>query len=243
MHTAKWFQVLLWQISIWLIDGTLSGATTSGQIGQGSSGNEGVLHIPQSFRTGASPSDGLVSYPGHSLGESYPSTEMQLVYSAAPANWTVKDEGTVDHSTVTRWFKKFYLGCKNYDDQGRSGRIKTMDSEALPQAIEANPEYQLSLESHRPMWFVTSMTLAKTSGPAELCLMLPKYWLTLILIYLLYIGNETFLYNVKWLKKCYINTLYKTKLVYKIHTNISFFLYTISKDDIGSSNRYILFYH
>ena len=31
-------------------------------------GNEGELHIPQSFRiTGTSPSDCLVSYPGHSL--------------------------------------------------------------------------------------------------------------------------------------------------------------------------------
>ena len=28
-----------------------------------------------------------MSYPGHLLGESYPSAEIQLVYSAAPANW------------------------------------------------------------------------------------------------------------------------------------------------------------
>ena len=27
---------------------------------------------------------------------------------------TKKDEGTVDYSTVTRWSKKFCLGCKNY---------------------------------------------------------------------------------------------------------------------------------
>ena len=36
---------------------------------------------------GALPSDYLVSYLEHSLGESYFSAEMQLVYSAAPANW------------------------------------------------------------------------------------------------------------------------------------------------------------
>ena len=47
----------------------LSGATTSGQSGPGSDGNEGVLRIPQSSSTaGTSPSDCLVSYPGHLLG-------------------------------------------------------------------------------------------------------------------------------------------------------------------------------
>ena len=52
-------------------------------------GNIGVLHIPQSSSiTGPLLSDCLVSYPGHSLEESYSSTEMQLVYSAAPANCT-----------------------------------------------------------------------------------------------------------------------------------------------------------
>ena len=51
-----------------------------------SDGNEGVLHIPQiSSTTGASLLDCLVSYLGHSLGESYPSVEKQSVYSA---NWT-----------------------------------------------------------------------------------------------------------------------------------------------------------
>ena len=57
------------------------------QSGPKSDGNKGVFHIPQSSSiTGASPSDYLVSYPGHSLGESYLSTEMQSVYSVAPAN-------------------------------------------------------------------------------------------------------------------------------------------------------------
>ena len=48
---------------------TLSGATTPGQTGPGSNGNEEVLCIPQrSSITEASPSDCLVSYPGHSSG-------------------------------------------------------------------------------------------------------------------------------------------------------------------------------
>ena len=62
--------------SIWTTDGTLSGATTRGQSGLGSNDNEGVLCIPQSSSiTEASPSDCLVSYPKHSLFQSYSSHE------------------------------------------------------------------------------------------------------------------------------------------------------------------------
>ena len=76
--------------SIWPIDKTLSGATNMGQSGAGSDSNEKVLHISQSSSiTGASPSDCLMSYPGHLLNKSYPSAEMQSVYSAAPAEWAV----------------------------------------------------------------------------------------------------------------------------------------------------------
>ena len=54
----------------------------------GANGNEGVLCIPQSSNiTGTSPSDCLVSYPGHTLVGSYPSEEVQSVYSTTPANW------------------------------------------------------------------------------------------------------------------------------------------------------------
>ena len=46
----------------------ISGAATPGQCKPGSDGNEEVLNIPQSSSiTGSSPSDCLVSYPGHSL--------------------------------------------------------------------------------------------------------------------------------------------------------------------------------
>ena len=54
--------------SIWPIDRNLSSATTTGQSGPGSSGNEGLLRIPQSASISkTSPSDCSVSYPGHSL--------------------------------------------------------------------------------------------------------------------------------------------------------------------------------
>ena len=77
------FQIIQFSIStqfssIWIIDRTLSGASSSGQSGAGSDGNEGVLHILQnSSITGTSPSDCLVSYPGHLF--SYPSAEMQCI--------------------------------------------------------------------------------------------------------------------------------------------------------------------
>ena len=59
-----------------------SSTATLGKSGTGSNGNEEVLCIPQrSSITGVSPSDFLVSYAGHLLGDSYLSTEMQSLYS------------------------------------------------------------------------------------------------------------------------------------------------------------------
>ena len=74
--------------NIWPIDKTLSDATTPGQNESGSNGNESVFSILQSSRiTGASPSDCLMLYPGYlSGGGSYPSAEMQSMYSTAPAD-------------------------------------------------------------------------------------------------------------------------------------------------------------
>ena len=71
------------------IDRTLLGATTLGLSGPGSNGNEGVLHIPQSSSITRVPtSDCLMSYPGYSLkdNESYPTVEIQSVYSMALGN-------------------------------------------------------------------------------------------------------------------------------------------------------------
>ena len=52
---------------IWPTNGTLTSTTTQGQSGPESNGNESVLHISQTSRTGASSLDHSVSYPGHSL--------------------------------------------------------------------------------------------------------------------------------------------------------------------------------
>ena len=68
------FSLITQFCSIWPIDTTLSGATTPVQSGPESDGNEGVFRIPQSSSINeASPSDYLMSYPGHSLGKSYSS--------------------------------------------------------------------------------------------------------------------------------------------------------------------------
>ena len=76
--------------SIWRIDRTLSDATIPGQSRPGSDGTEEVLLILQTSSTAeASPSNCLVSYPGHSFGKSYPSAEMQSMYSTVPADWAI----------------------------------------------------------------------------------------------------------------------------------------------------------
>ena len=50
----------------------------------------------------------------------------------------VKGVCAVDYSTITRWSKKFCSGWKNLNNQTRSGRPKTVDSEVVFQIIEAN---------------------------------------------------------------------------------------------------------
>ena len=86
--------------SILPIDRTLIGTITMGQIGPGSDSNEGILQITQSSSiTGASPSDCYVLNPGHSLGKSYHTAEMQSVYSTAPTDSLRSYQG---HSIINK---------------------------------------------------------------------------------------------------------------------------------------------
>ena len=67
--------------------------------------------------------------------------EFKLSHSVMEATRNIsyaKSESAIDHSTVTRWFVKFHSGCKNFDYQVRSGWPKTLDFEAVLQAIEVN---------------------------------------------------------------------------------------------------------
>ena len=91
LFQAIQFSISMQFSSIWLKDRTLSGATIPGQGESGNNGNEQVPCIPQSSSiTESSPSDCLVSYLEHLLGDSYLSAEMRLVYSTAPAEWAKK---------------------------------------------------------------------------------------------------------------------------------------------------------
>ena len=76
--------------SICAIDRILLDATTPGQSRPWRKDNEGVPHIPRISKTGASPSDYLMVYPGHLFGGgAFFFAKMQLVYSTAPDNWAV----------------------------------------------------------------------------------------------------------------------------------------------------------
>ena len=53
----------------------------------------------------------------------------------------IKGEGTVDHSQVSRWLKKFCSDYKNLNDQARSGGPKkNVDSEAVFHGTKAKLE-------------------------------------------------------------------------------------------------------
>ena len=115
--------------SIWRINRTRSCVTTPGQSGPWSNGNEEILCIPQSSCiSGISPSNCFVLYPGHSLGESYPSAEMQSVYSTAPTDWTKEKVSSFNLSkniyaawkivktvTIIRSYVGYHKKCFDFD--------------------------------------------------------------------------------------------------------------------------------
>ena len=86
------------KISIWSIDRTLTGTTTLDQNGPESIGNEGVLYIPQSFRTGTSSLDDLVSYSGHLFGGRTPLDR---------CSWSIQQRKRVAQFLSVEILKKF----------------------------------------------------------------------------------------------------------------------------------------
>ena len=57
-------------------------------------------------------------------------------------------------TTVTIWFKIFYLSCKNFNNQAKSGRPKTVEPKVMLQVIEvtllSSTQYQTSSLPHSP---------------------------------------------------------------------------------------------
>ena len=64
--------------SLWSINGTLIGATTLSQSGPEGNSNEEVIYIPQSSKTGASPSDSLSTFGQIPLGKVWAPLSSQL---------------------------------------------------------------------------------------------------------------------------------------------------------------------
>ena len=70
----------------------------------------------------------------------------------------MKGPGAIDHSTITRWLKKFRWGCKNLNDQAILGQPKTVDFEVVLEAIEAlvSKGVHTFLRSYRNVHFQTN---------------------------------------------------------------------------------------
>ena len=69
-----------------------------------------------------------------------------------------KGEGTVDHHIVTKLLKKFGPGCKNLDDQVKSGKLKNVNSKTVFAAMIADPVIDIRQESGELAIFVLSVT-------------------------------------------------------------------------------------
>ena len=87
---------------------------------------------------------------------------------------SAKNESTVDHSTVTKWFKIFRSGCKNFGYQKRSLKSKSGDSEAVFEVIESNPTSSTWRESGKLGIVLSSLVChrhnhGKPSEAAKLC--------------------------------------------------------------------------
>ena len=95
--------------TIWPIDRTLSGASTQDQSGPRSNGNEEVLYIPQNSQNGAFPSDGIMSYPEHSLGDLTPIQRCSQSISTVPPPFWIRENLEVmaikEYSTLPQILK------------------------------------------------------------------------------------------------------------------------------------------
>ena len=136
LHTVKWFQVLLFNkqfylpaviclntvkwsnSSSWPIDGTQSGTTTLGQSGPESNGNEGVFHIFQSSRTGASPWDSFVTYPRYLMRRGVLTIcrdAVSVIYSPSQMVWV--SVLILYHAHKHTWVYIHIISCPEYNSK------------------------------------------------------------------------------------------------------------------------------
>ena len=79
--------IVIIEITVVYNNMTQTSTTTLGQIEPWSNGNEKVLQIPESSRTGVSSLDVFCDIQGTLWWRSYHSVEMLAAYSTAPADW------------------------------------------------------------------------------------------------------------------------------------------------------------
>ena len=85
--------------------------------------------------------------------------------------------------TVESVVQEILFELQDFDDQVRSIRSNSLDSEAVLQAIEVNRESSIRrVSGELVVWFITFTTLAKASGTAEFHLTLPKLLICLYII-------------------------------------------------------------
>ena len=103
----------------------------------------------------------------------------------ATKNIWMKSECAVDHMTVTRWFKKFCSGYKNLNDQGRSGRPKTMNSESCAPSLKGKSSKENIRWASYSLWFPPLYNLSKkylellNITKILIIKLLQNFWLTL----------------------------------------------------------------
>ena len=114
------------------------------------------------------------------------SSNRAITLQKQPKTFVVqKVRATFYYSTVTRWFKKFCLGCKNLDNQAWSDRPKSIDSKALLKTIE-NSTWRVSgeLGISQPRiihhFHILCKSIQKTWIVLLIAKILQKFWLTLI---------------------------------------------------------------
>ena len=89
--------------------------------------------------------------------------------------YCVKNEGTFNHITETRLFKKFNLSCKNLNNLARSGRTKTMPKFQGIEANLARSTRRVSGEVSISQFSVVHHLHNIGKSAAKLCFTLPKY--------------------------------------------------------------------